>query len=283
VRRFAATATSGSLRKLLVGSVFRVDTLPISLAGPGPSGSADPSRRCRGCFPPSPAFSPAFPGSGCPPLHRPAATDRRWSPFTSTRYDSASWRSKSQIQALDAPNRSCRSRPGRPRSSPTTTAGNGTTTLFAALEVATGKVTDACYPRHRGVEFLKFLKLVAKAYPRRKLHIVVDNYSAHNHADVKTWLAKHPRIVLHFTPTHSSWMNLVVLLHHHPPSHPPRLVHLRPAGHRRDPHLHRRLERPLRPLRVDQDRRPDPRQSQPTSDLSNGPLHSFTCRSGASR
>jgi len=86
---------------------------------------------------------------------------------------------------------------------------HGTTTLFAALEVATGKVTDACYPRHRGVEFLKFLKQVAKAYPRRQLHIVVDNYSAHNHADVKKWLAKNPRIHLHFTPTHSSWMNLV--------------------------------------------------------------------------
>ena len=78
-----------------------------------------------------------------------------------------------------------------------------------ALEVATGKVTDACYPRHRGIEFLKFLKLVAKTYPRRQLHIVVDNYSAHNHADVKKWLAKNPRIHLHFTPTHSSWMNLV--------------------------------------------------------------------------
>ena len=87
---------------------------------------------------------------------------------------------------------------------------HGTTTLFAALEVATGKVTDACYPRHRGVEFLKFLKLVSKAYPRPQLHTVVDNYSAHNHADVKAWLAKNPRIHLHFIPTHSSsWMNLV--------------------------------------------------------------------------
>jgi len=86
---------------------------------------------------------------------------------------------------------------------------HGTTTLFAALEVATGKVTDACYPRHRGVEFLKFLKQVAKAYPRRQLHLVVDNYSAHNHAEVKAWLARNPRVQLHFTPTHSSWMNLV--------------------------------------------------------------------------
>ena len=85
----------------------------------------------------------------------------------------------------------------------------GTTTLFAALEVATGTVTDVCSPRHRGVEFLKLLRLVAKAYPCRQLHIVVDNYSAHDHADVKKWLARNPRIMLHFTPTHSSWMNLV--------------------------------------------------------------------------
>ena len=87
---------------------------------------------------------------------------------------------------------------------------HGTTTLFAALEVATGKITaDACYPRHRNGEFLAFLKQVAKAHPRVKLHIVVDNYATHHHPNVKAWLAKHPRITLHFTPTSASWMNLV--------------------------------------------------------------------------
>ena len=121
--------------------------LPISLAGPGPSGSADPSRRCRGCFPPS----PAFPGSGCPQLQRPAATDRRWSPFTSTRYDSASWRSKSQIQALERTQPILPLKQGQAEKQSHDYRRHGTTTLFAALEVATGKVTDACYPRHRGV------------------------------------------------------------------------------------------------------------------------------------
>src|SRR5919206_411655 len=66
---------------------------------------------------------------------------------------------------------------------------HGTTTLFAALEVATGKVTDACYPRHRHEEFLRFLQQVAKAYPRVKLHLVVDNYATHKHPAVRAWLA----------------------------------------------------------------------------------------------
>ena len=86
---------------------------------------------------------------------------------------------------------------------------HGTTTLFAALEVATCQVTDACHPRHRHGEFLDFLKLVAKAYPRRQLHVVVDNYATHKHAKVQAWLARHPRIQLHFTPTYASWLNLV--------------------------------------------------------------------------
>ena len=86
---------------------------------------------------------------------------------------------------------------------------HGTTTLFAALEVATGKVTDACYDRHTHAEFLAFLKLVAKAYPRVKLHVVVDNYATHKHPTVKAWLAKHPRVTMHFTPTSASWMNMV--------------------------------------------------------------------------
>ncbi len=86
---------------------------------------------------------------------------------------------------------------------------HGTTTLFAALEVATGKVTDACYPRHRHEEFLKFLKQVAKAYPRVKLHLVCDNYATHNHPAVRGWLARNPRITMHFTPTSGSWLNMV--------------------------------------------------------------------------
>ena len=84
-----------------------------------------------------------------------------------------------------------------------------TTTLFTALEVATGKVTDARYPRHRHEEYLTFLRQVARAYPRLPLHIVVDNYITHNHSHVQAWLMKNPRIILHFTPTSGSWLNMV--------------------------------------------------------------------------
>jgi transposase len=75
--------------------------------------------------------------------------------------------------------------------------------------VATGQVTEACQSRHRHGEFLDFLKLVARAYPRRQLHVVLDNYATHKHAKVQAWLARHPRIQLHFTPTYASWLNLV--------------------------------------------------------------------------
>ncbi len=86
---------------------------------------------------------------------------------------------------------------------------HGTTTLFAALEIATGQVTAAVKPRHRNNEFLAFLKQVARAYPDVELHLVMDNYAAHKHPAVKSWLAANPRVVVHFTPTHASWMNLV--------------------------------------------------------------------------
>jgi transposase len=77
------------------------------------------------------------------------------------------------------------------------------------LEVATGRVTDACHPRHTHLEFLAFLKQVAKTYPRVKLHIVCDNYGTHKHPKVQAWLAKNPRILMHFTPTSGSWLNMV--------------------------------------------------------------------------
>jgi transposase len=84
--------------------------------------------------------------------------------------------------------------------------------LFAALEVATGKITaDACYPRHRHQEFLAFLKKVAAAHPGVDLHVVADNYAAHKHPEVRRWLARpgNARITLHFTPTSCSWLNMV--------------------------------------------------------------------------
>ena len=116
---------------------------------------------------------------------------------------------KSQIQALDRTAPNLPLRPGSPERRTHDYVRHGTTTLVAALEVATGRVTDTCSPRHRHDEFLAFLKLVAKAYPRRQLHLVLDNYGTHKHPTVRAWLDRHPRIHLHFTPTSASWMNLV--------------------------------------------------------------------------
>jgi len=116
---------------------------------------------------------------------------------------------KSQIQALDRTAPILPIRPGLPEKATHDYVRHGTTTLFAALEVATGKVTDACHPRHTHAEFLAFLKQVAKAYPRVPLHVVADNYATHKHPAVQAWLAKHPRVRMHFTPTSGSWLNLV--------------------------------------------------------------------------
>ena len=116
---------------------------------------------------------------------------------------------KPQAQALERAAPVLPLRPGIPEKRSHDYIRHGTTTLFAALEIATGKVTDACYPRHRHEEFGKFLRQVAKAYPRVPLHLVCDNYGTHTHPDVRAWLARHPRITLHFTPTSGSWLNMV--------------------------------------------------------------------------
>jgi transposase len=116
---------------------------------------------------------------------------------------------KSQVQALDRTAPILPMRPGLPEKATHEDVRHGTTSLFAALEVATGKVTDACYDRHTHVEFLDFLKLVAKAYPRVRLHVVADNYATHKHPAVNAWLAKHPRVTMHFTATCGSWLNMV--------------------------------------------------------------------------
>ena len=116
---------------------------------------------------------------------------------------------KSQIQALDRTAPILPMRPGRPEKATHDYKRHGTTTLFAALEIATGQVTDQCYDRHGKAEFGDFLKKVARAYPRQELHIVVDNYHTHKHPEINDWLDKHPRITLHFTPTSGSWLNLV--------------------------------------------------------------------------
>src|SRR6266436_1314729 len=87
---------------------------------------------------------------------------------------------------------------------------HGTTTLFAALDIATGGVISQCKPRHRHQEFLNFLKHLDDNNPAgMALHLIVDNYATHKHPQVKAWLARHPRFHLHFTPTYSSWLNQV--------------------------------------------------------------------------
>jgi transposase len=116
---------------------------------------------------------------------------------------------KSQVQALQRTAPILPMRPGLPEKATHDYIRHGTTTLFAALELATGKVVDACMPRHRHQEFLRFLRQVAKAYPRQRLHIVADNYATHKHPNVKAWLARNPRITMHFTPTSGSWLNMV--------------------------------------------------------------------------
>ncbi|GAA3675802.1 transposase [Yimella lutea] len=116
---------------------------------------------------------------------------------------------KSQIQALDRTAPMLPMQPGLPERRTHDYKRHGTSTLFAALEIATGQVTGACKNRHRHQEFLAFLKQIARAYPAQELHLVMDNYAAHKHKNVKAWLAVNPRVVVHFTPTHASWMNMV--------------------------------------------------------------------------
>jgi transposase len=118
---------------------------------------------------------------------------------------------KSQCQALERSQPILPMRPGIPERQTHDYARHGVTCLFAALNAATGQVIDACYPRHRHQEFLRFLKKVAAAHPGRELHVVCDNYATHKHADVRRWLdrSENQRITLHFTPTGCSWLNLV--------------------------------------------------------------------------
>lgn len=87
---------------------------------------------------------------------------------------------------------------------------HGTTTLFAALNAATGEVIAQCKPRHRHQEFLAFLKHIDQAVPADlEVHLIVDNYATHKHPKVRAWLARHTRYHMHFTPTYSSWLNQV--------------------------------------------------------------------------
>jgi len=117
---------------------------------------------------------------------------------------------KSQIQALDRTQPGLPLKKGRCGTMTHDYKRNGTTTLFAALDVLAGKVIGQCQARHRHQEWLKFLRRVDAAYPASlTLHVVMDNYGTHKTPEVQAWLAKHPRFVCHFVPTSSSWLNLV--------------------------------------------------------------------------
>jgi transposase len=125
---------------------------------------------------------------------------------------------KSQIQALDRTQPVLPMQPGLIERRSHDYVRHGTTTLFAALEIATGQVTAALKPRHRHQEFLAFLKQIERTYrgvvdaetgELVELYLVMDNYAAHKHKNVREWLAENPRFKIHFTPTHASWMNLV--------------------------------------------------------------------------
>lgn len=117
---------------------------------------------------------------------------------------------KSQIQALQRSQPGLPIKPGRCQTLTHDYKRHGTTTLFAALELLEGAVIGDCLPRHRHQEFLTFLRRIDRETPAGlDLHLIVDNYATHKHPRVKTWLARHPRFHLHFTPTSCSWLNLV--------------------------------------------------------------------------
>jgi len=116
---------------------------------------------------------------------------------------------KSQIQALQRTQPMLPLRPGKVARHTHDYKRNGTTTLFAALNVATGEIIGECHPRHRHQEFLKFLKQLDREVPGKELHLIVDNYGTHKHENVQRWLKRHRRFHLHFTPTGASWMNMV--------------------------------------------------------------------------
>lgn len=117
---------------------------------------------------------------------------------------------KSQIQALDRTQPSLPLGPGHTATMTHDYVRHGTTTLFAALSTLDGKVIGTCMKRHRHQEWIKFLKLIDEQTPvDKQLHLIVDNYSTHKHPRVLSWLKRHPRFHIHFTPTSSSWLNMV--------------------------------------------------------------------------
>jgi transposase len=170
---------------------------------------------------------------------------------------------KSQIQALDRSAPVLPLMPGVPERRTHDYVRNGTTNLYAALDVASGRVIADMTPRHRAEEFRRFLNRIDRSVPEHlEVHVVLDNSSTHKTPSIQRWLLRHPRFTLHFTPTYSSWLNLVerwfaelttkwIKRGAHRSVREARRLH---------PHLDHGLERRSQALRLAQDRRRDPRQ-----------------------
>ena len=119
---------------------------------------------------------------------------------------------KSQVQALDRTQPLLPMKPGFPETRTHDYYRHGTTSLFAALDVASGEVVGRCYRQHRHQEFLRFLRVIDKEFPKElELHLILDNYQTHKTPEIQRWLIRHPRFHLHFIPTSTSWLNQVEL------------------------------------------------------------------------
>ena len=173
---------------------------------------------------------------------------------------------KSQIQALDRTAPILPMLPGTPERATHDYKRAGTSSLYAALDITTGKVIGALHARHRAIEFKQFLQTIDREVPADlDVHVVLDNSSTHKTPAIQHWLLAHPRFVLHFTPTSSSWLNLVERW----------FAELTTKKLRRGTHRSvRELNTDIRawietwnddpkPFRLDQDRRPDPRLDRP--------------------
>ena len=172
---------------------------------------------------------------------------------------------KSRIQALDRTQPGLPMKKGRCRTMTHDYKRHGTTTLFAALNVATGEVIHKCMPRHRHQEFLRFMGEVEKrADLELDLHVILDNYSTRKHAKVEAWREKHPRVKFHFTPTSASWLNLVERFFSELTQRQLKrlAVNQREGAHRRHHGLHPKLEPRHGAVQVDRRRRGHPGESQ---------------------
>jgi transposase len=175
---------------------------------------------------------------------------------------------KTQVQALDWTQPTLPLRPGHGARMTHDYKRNGTTSVYAALELATGQVTGECHPWHTHKEFLAFFNHLVRTHPRRPLHVVLDNFSIHSTPEVHRWLERHPTVHFHFTLKGASWMNLVkswfsIL----------RRKQIRRGVYRRDLAAHRRLQRTGSPLHLGHGCRRQPRHGRHSSaDFRNGAL-----------